>query len=141
MHLSILPRGHKPRATQCLKKDCQLLHCPFCPLYVGDYAKVETHLQSHLKTVVEHGGMFTAYFYVMKVGQLTSFDLYQILKPDFKKNFFLSEFAMYTCKLECRKDTHYHCCECGLLFLRKKKLLGHLIARHPQSAGEAQPSA
>ncbi|XP_061615207.1 zinc finger MYM-type protein 4 isoform X1 [Phyllopteryx taeniolatus] len=56
-HASVLPSGRKPRAAKCEERGCPLLHCPFCPLYQGDYSKVETHLQSHLKTVVQHGDL------------------------------------------------------------------------------------
>lgn len=55
LHLSILSRGQKPQLERCADPGCTLLHCPFCPAYKGDYARVETHMQSHLKTVVHHG--------------------------------------------------------------------------------------
>ncbi|XP_039523260.1 uncharacterized protein LOC120476330 [Pimephales promelas] len=55
LHLSILQSSQKPQPTRCFEQGCQFLHCPFCPHYKGDYSKVETHLQSHLKTVVQHG--------------------------------------------------------------------------------------
>ncbi|XP_077056136.1 uncharacterized protein LOC143736817 isoform X2 [Siphateles boraxobius] len=99
LHSSVLSSGQKPQYQRCPDPGCTLLHCPFCPQYKGDYARVETHMQSHLKTVVHHG-----------------------------------EFIMYRCNLGCRKDSHYHCCGCGLTFPRRNNLLRHLSTCQSQNS-------
>ncbi|KAL7391596.1 hypothetical protein ABVT39_011520 [Epinephelus coioides] len=55
VHFSVLLSSQKPLSQRCTHPACPLLHCPFCPLYKGDYAKVEMHLQSPLKTMVNYG--------------------------------------------------------------------------------------
>ncbi|CAL9704226.1 unnamed protein product [Knipowitschia caucasica] len=49
------------------------------------------------------------------------------------------EYVMFTCNLDCRSDSHYHCCECGRIYPRRKAIIKHLGTCQSRPLPQSQP--